>query len=89
MSTLLKVRKAPVRVDSTSTIGHPIKGIVAKRFWGHDGSLCGAPIIVTDKDLDWFEGVLAASVSKEDRRFLREVCRLIETYREAEIRIEE
>lgn len=37
--------------------GHPLKGIIAKKFYGHDGSLSGGDITLDETHIKWLEGV--------------------------------
>lgn len=48
---------------------HPIKGMIAERYYDHDGSLSGYEIILTpEKDLDFFEGMLAAGPTSDKKQ---------------------
>lgn len=59
MTSTLYIRKTP----KAATEWHfkmPIKGIIARQFFDHDGSLGGSMITIGPEYLSWFEGVLAA-----------------------------
>jgi len=80
MSSTLVVRKTPKRTRDEITFKLPLKAIVARKFFDHDGS-CGGPLLtVSPAHLDWFEGVLAsglAGASESDRRNWERVVEIL------------
>jgi len=78
MSSTLCIRRTPKREASTFDFKLPIKGMVARRFFGHDGSLGGSTVTAGPDDLDWFEGILAAGqFDARDRRDLEKVVQIL------------
>jgi hypothetical protein len=62
MSSTLIMRKTPApRDDETVSFKLPVKAILARRFYDHDGSLGGGMVTVGPEELGWFEGVLAGA----------------------------
>jgi hypothetical protein len=60
MSSTLVMSPVPKKRDTVS-FKLPVKAILARRYYGHDGSLGGGLVTVGPEDLDWFEGVLAGA----------------------------
>ena len=75
MSSTLCIRKTPVPPrDSVWHFKLPVKGVIARKFYNHDGTLGGEMITIGPEHLEWFEGVLAAGRFDEiEARKLREV----------------
>lgn len=62
MSTNLYARPLPKRQEFPSW-GHPLKGIIAKRYLGHDGSLTSRGKVVLDGgDLSYLQGLVDSGV---------------------------
>lgn len=62
MSSTLYIRKTPKpQSNKQYYFKQPIKSIISRKYYGHDG--CGGGYIktISPTDLDWFEGVLAAN----------------------------
>ena len=60
MSSTLIMRKTPVPAKNSEVgFGLPVKGMIARKFYGHDGSLGGGMLTVGDDCTEWFEGLLA------------------------------
>jgi len=80
MSSTLCMRPTP-RPPASSEVSfkHPVKAIIARRFYDHDGSLGGGLVTVGTADLAWFEGVLAAEATwdKSDRRDFEKMVGLL------------
>lgn len=70
----------PIIPDRRGGWGYPVKGIIAKKFFGHDGSCAGGPIEVDSGALEWFYGVLDATTDKEVESAMRELIEAIEEY---------
>lgn len=60
MSSTLCMRRTPKPPKDDWHFKVPIKSIIARKFYDHDGSLGGGTITVGPEHLEWFEGVLAA-----------------------------
>ncbi len=60
MTSTLCVRKTPKPTKDEWHFKQPIKGILARRFYDHDGSLGGGMITIGGEHLEWLEGVQAA-----------------------------
>jgi hypothetical protein len=55
-------------MDST---GHPLKGIFARRYFGTDGSYGNGLVRLTEKDVDWLDGLIeGGKFEKSDMRLL-------------------
>ena len=78
MSSTLCIRKTPILSPDAIRFKQPIKGIIARKYYDHDGSLGGGLITVSPKDLLWWEGVLAAGPRVEPSE-LRELEWVIKT----------
>jgi hypothetical protein len=71
------------------SFGQPLKGIIGRKFYNHDGSCGGELITVGSEYLDWFEGVLAAYPEFEgDYRELEKVVDMLREGHSLDIRIE-
>lgn len=68
MSSTLIVRQTPKTIKDELTFKQPIKGIIARKFYEHDGSLGGSQITIGNEYIDWFEGVLAGVKIEPDER---------------------
>lgn len=66
MTTTLMIRKTPTRTPKGLHFKQPIKGIIAKRYYGHDGSLSGELLTLGSNDLQWFEGVFDSHPDDKD-----------------------
>lgn len=60
----------------------PVKGFFARRYYDHDGSLCGGKITIGQDDLVFLNGIVdlvsvAASIDKRERCYLEEVIEII------------
>ena len=74
MSSTLCIRKTPKPTKEQWHFKYPIKGLIARKFYDHDGSLGGGTITVGPEHLEWFEGVLAAgSFDKSEAREFEEI----------------
>lgn len=74
MSSTLFIRPTPRPEKNEWHFKLPIKAIIARRYYDHDGSCGGGMVTVPLTDLDWWEGVLAAgNFDKDDRRDLEKV----------------
>ena len=60
MTTTLCVRETPETRDTDWSFKQPLKGIIARRYYAHDGSLSSGKVILDSTDRLWLEGVLAA-----------------------------
>lgn len=60
MSSTLVMSPVPKERDTVS-FKLPVKAILARRYYDHDGSLGGGMVTVGPEDLGWFEGVLAGA----------------------------
>lgn len=78
MTSTLCVRKTPQPVKDQWHFKLPVKALIARKFYNHDGSLGGGEITVGPRDLEWFEGILAAgSFSREDHADLEAVIQVL------------
>jgi len=84
MSSTLFIRKTPKPTKNEIAFKQPIKGIIAGRYYDHDGSLGGGKITVGPEDLPWFEGVLAARPRSADAKDWRDFERVVEMLRDGE-----
>jgi hypothetical protein len=77
MSSTLFFSKTPVQsVDEIAAFKQPLKGIIAARYYDHDGSLSGDTITLTAEDLPFLEGVLAAYRGDDCKDLVRVVDHL-------------
>lgn len=68
MSSTLCIRRTPKPEPDEWHFKLPLKGILARKFYDHDGSLGGGMITIGDEHLSWFEGLLAAGAfDKKDK----------------------
>lgn len=76
MSSTLCIRKTPKPPRSNEWhFKQPIKGVLARKFYDHDGSLGGGMLTVGPEHLEWFEGVLAAgNFESSEKRELESVA---------------
>ena len=72
MSSTLCIRRTPKPDENEWRFKLPIKGLIARKFYDHDGSLGGQQITVGPAYLGWFEGILAAG------HFADTECRALE-----------
>jgi len=78
MSSTLFIRKTPVLPKEYWSFKLPLKAIIARKFYDHDGSCGGGMITVGGDSLDWFEGVLAAGRFEEnDVIYLGEIIQIL------------
>ena len=57
MSSTLHIRRTPVPDNEEWTFKQPLKGMLARKFYDHDGSLGGGIVTVGPEHLEWFEGL--------------------------------
>ena len=60
VSSTLCIRRTPKPDDDEWHFKLPVKGLLARKFYDHDGSLGGGMQTIGPEHLEWFEGVLAA-----------------------------
>lgn len=78
MTSTLCMRRTPKPSKTDWHFKLPIKGLIARKFYDHDGSLGGGMITVGPEYLEWFEGVLAAgSFDKSEMRQLEAVVNVL------------
>ncbi len=63
MSTDLHWRPVDKR---SGTLPYKLKKVIAKRFWGHDGSLAGDELMLDSHNLDYLAGLIDAGVEGAD-----------------------
>lgn len=74
MSSTLNIRRTPRPSSDDWHFKQPLKGLIARKFYDHDGSLGGGMITIGPDNLEWFEGVLAAGqFENTDRRDLEQM----------------
>lgn len=74
MTSTLCARKTPRPTKDKWHFKQPVKGIFARRFYGHDGSLGGQLMTIGADDLSWLEEVIGAGgFSKKDMKDLRAI----------------
>lgn len=74
MSSTLCIRRTPKPKDEDWHFKLPIKGLIGRRFYDHDGSLGGAQITIGPEELPWFEGILSAgNFEKKEAKDLAEI----------------
>lgn len=79
MSSTLCIRVTPEPEDSHWSFKQPVKGIFARRFYDHDGSLGGSLVTIGAKELPWLEGVLAAgSFEEHERKELEDIASVLQ-----------
>lgn len=77
MSSTLVIRRTPTHKKDWS-FKLPIKGLIARKFYDHDGTCGGGMITVGQDHLEWFEGVLAAgNFEDKDRKDLEAVVQIL------------
>ena len=62
LSTNLYWRPAPKEEPPADTLADDLKRILARKFWGHDGSLWGETFIITRDELEYLEGLKDAGI---------------------------
>lgn len=63
MSTTLYWKKVPKKECNLGHEKHPLKGILAKKYYDHDGSLNGCEKILTlSKDGEFIEALMFAGI---------------------------
>lgn len=80
MTSTLTIRKTPKPVKHTEfRFKQPFKGVIARKFYDHDGSLSGEFITLSGVDLNWLEGVIDGfNGEKSDIRDLEKIQRYIQ-----------
>ena len=78
MSSTLCMRKTPKPTKDEWHFELPIKGIFARRFYDHDGTLGGGLVTIGPDDLSWLEGVIgglatAGTLDKKELADLRAI----------------
>lgn len=82
MSTNLFWKPAPVKPEGTS-LPKTLKFAISKKYWDHDGSLSGCPILIDRTDYSYFEGLRDAGTEGAS-----EILEAIDKYGEIEITLE-
>jgi len=82
MSSTLYITRNIFNEKATIGFKQPIKGIIARKFYDHDGSLGGGFITIGPDYLDWFEGVLAAYPRMDDDE--RDLQKIVNILREGD-----
>jgi hypothetical protein len=78
MSSTLVIRKTPKRTKAEWSFKLPVKALIARKFYDHDGSCGGGEITIGPEHLEWFEGVLAAgNFEPRDRKDLESVVQIL------------
>ena len=80
--------KPVVPVTSYGGYGHPLKGVIARKFFDHDGSLSSGPITFTDDDIRWLEGARDAFEKDEHQKPFNELIAAIQHHGAISIWIE-
>jgi hypothetical protein len=71
MSSTLYFRKTPKAPAEFGSFSQPLKGVFARRFYDHDGSLGGDLITLELRHLEWVCGVRDSGVGdRGDRKTL-------------------
>ena len=79
MSSTLLFRKTPRPPKEFGLCGQPLKGVFARQFYGHDGSLCGGIVTIGTESLGWLQGVKCSySGHHPDDKDLREIVSLLD-----------
>ena len=80
MSSTLCFRRTPKSTDEFAHVKQPLKGIFARRYYDHDGSLGGGLMTLSETDLDWLRGVQAGFTSSDpsERKALDRIIEIIE-----------
>lgn len=66
MSTSLYWRPVPKDPPPSRELSYELKKAIARRLWGHDGSLCGAEVEVDAGMALYLEGLVDAGVPGAD-----------------------
>jgi hypothetical protein len=53
-------------ITSNKSFTHPLKGIIARRYFDQDGSLSSSKRVLERKDIPFLEGLVAADVEDAD-----------------------
>lgn len=78
MSSTLCIRKTPKPTKDEWHFKLPIKSLIARKFYDHDGSLGGGRITVGAEHLEWLEGILAAgNFEPKDRKDLEAIVQIL------------
>jgi len=78
MSSTLVMRITPKPTKNGWHFKQPIKGMFARRFYDHDGSLGGGVFTLTSDHLDWIDGVIAAGrFDDKDAKDLEAIAKAI------------
>ena len=78
MSSTLCIRKTPKPDKNEWHFKLPIKSLIAKRYFNHDGSLGGSMLTIGPSELNWFEGVLSAgNFNVNDRKDFEKVVEVL------------
>jgi len=90
MTSSLYITKTPKPAEVESfAFKHPLKGIIARRYYDHDGSLSGETITLTGDDLAWFTGLIDGFMGDgSDLNDLMKIKQLIENGETIDIWIE-
>ncbi len=62
MSTDLWYRPVPKDQPPAETLPYPLKRAIARRYWDHDGTLCGDELEFTAADVPYLEGLADGGV---------------------------
>lgn len=79
MSSTLHFRKTPTDTKEFGSCKLPLKGIIAQRFYDHDGTLGGGMETIQRKDLEWFKGVRDCGLNdKEEQKLVEKIIEILE-----------
>ena len=76
------MRVTPKPTDTEWSFKQPVKGLFARRYYDHDGSLGGGMRTLSLADLDWIDGLIAGG--KFDADDLNRLQTIADKLREGE-----
>lgn len=75
MSKNIYWREPPPQPDAMGSSAHPLKGILAREIWDHDGSLRGESVTIESDDriATYLEGYVAGQPDEDIEQFLKDL----------------
>jgi hypothetical protein len=84
MTSTLFIRKTPKPTNDQIAFKQPIKGMITRRYYNHDGSLGGNLVTVPPSHLAWWEGLLAGGDRGADEPDIKNLDRVVEMLRDGD-----
>jgi hypothetical protein len=78
----------PVRAQRSKWLTNQLKYIFGPRYWGHDGTCNGEPVVLNESEIPYLSGISDGSCDKEIKRDIAILIEGIQKYGAVKIWLE-